>query len=281
MKIATETKNATFLRTWKTLKEDGVENCFFPVKFKELDLNHIDPYQSDLVPDSKYDVMIEAHNNLWYYLREIYFDSNEKRFDLNSKSAKILWCLEQGLNVIVDDLSLTAINKAILAYCSWKLYIGANNTQMIFMDKTIGEARDLMMSIRDSRSIYNCDTEICNMNQVRTTLGNEIRIKAKATTPVNADHIGRSLTSNIVFFSDFSNMKNKDHIMKAFHPIRDLNSPQVIISVDREKDDWYTQKLTMKSLKFENHLFDLSSEQLHEEVNKTTSKMVYITSKED
>lgn len=67
------TKNESFLLTCKELKELGVKCWYFPleIKYPNLGVQNIDPYDPKLSPEDIGKVLVECKNNPWYFFREV------------------------------------------------------------------------------------------------------------------------------------------------------------------------------------------------------------------
>lgn len=65
------TKNKSFLEMHKYLKNIGVKNNKFILAIHNTDLINVDPYDPNLTPIQKIDIIKECMQNIWYYLREV------------------------------------------------------------------------------------------------------------------------------------------------------------------------------------------------------------------
>ena len=68
-----ETKNVSFLLTAKELKTLGIKNWYIclEVKYPQLGVQDLDPWSDKLTPEEIGKILIEAKDNIWYFLREI------------------------------------------------------------------------------------------------------------------------------------------------------------------------------------------------------------------
>lgn len=100
------TKNESFLRTAKLLKQMGIKNYAFMLCLYDPDLANIDVHDlEDNTPENEIlrtKVQIEARRNGWYFLREcirIYEQGGSPvRFRLDRGSCAMAWCFLNGID---------------------------------------------------------------------------------------------------------------------------------------------------------------------------------------
>ena len=66
-----KTKNISFLKVSKKLRDRGVKNNKFMLELKDPTLQGVDPYDPNLTADQKIRIYAECCNNVWYFLREV------------------------------------------------------------------------------------------------------------------------------------------------------------------------------------------------------------------
>ena len=65
------TKNTSFLKIAKILKDKGVQNYAFFLQLYDETLADVDPRDPNLTADQKNRIIIECTKNPWYFLREV------------------------------------------------------------------------------------------------------------------------------------------------------------------------------------------------------------------
>lgn len=66
-----KTKNISFLKMSKYLREKNVKNNKFMLTLYDETLQGIDPYRRDLTVEQQVRIFRECSRNLWYFLREV------------------------------------------------------------------------------------------------------------------------------------------------------------------------------------------------------------------
>ena len=62
------TKNVSFLKVAKILKDKGIKNYAFFLVLYDESLADVDPYDENLTDDQKNRIIIECTKNPWYFL---------------------------------------------------------------------------------------------------------------------------------------------------------------------------------------------------------------------
>lgn len=65
------TKNKSFLRMSKVLRDKGVKNNKFMLTLYDESLVGVDPFSPTLTPAQKVAIYTESCNNIWYFIREV------------------------------------------------------------------------------------------------------------------------------------------------------------------------------------------------------------------
>ena len=100
-----KTKNLSFLKVSKVLREKGIKNNKFMLTLYDEGLQNIDPYSKEVENNSELQVRIykEIFCNVWYYLREIVripADGAEISYELNIANATMVFLKLQNRNII-------------------------------------------------------------------------------------------------------------------------------------------------------------------------------------
>lgn len=210
----TDTKNKSFLKMYKFLRDMGIKNNKFFLALYDKDLAKIDPLTIQR-PDKwiKAKVLRECIVNPWYYLREICtikVPGGTTRYILNRGNLALTYCV---LNNIDTSLMMPRQNgKSIgaAAVFDWLLRFGATNSQILLFNKKQCDASLNLKRItefidpyipywlKDSASVEDKDnSEIFYLSK----RGNEIQVMPSANSADVADKLGRGCTVPI-FWGD-------------------------------------------------------------------------------
>lgn len=66
-----KTKNKSFIKVAKELKDNDIRSYMFPLMIYDKGLIGVDPYDPDLSPGLKSRIVIECKRNMWYFIREV------------------------------------------------------------------------------------------------------------------------------------------------------------------------------------------------------------------
>ena len=96
-----QTRNRSFLEMAETLKKAGIRNNDFFLELLDEGLQGIDPYDKNISDDIKQRILVEAKNNIWYYVREIVMIPRYggcTPFKLNRMVLAKSWCYTNECN---------------------------------------------------------------------------------------------------------------------------------------------------------------------------------------
>jgi len=102
--IHTHSKNTSFLRMYKVLKNNGVENNKFFLKLYDCDLMDVDPHDKKLSKEVKAKIIVEILKNPFYFLREVVripVPGKALKFELNRGTLATIWAILNNFNIIL------------------------------------------------------------------------------------------------------------------------------------------------------------------------------------
>lgn len=206
------TKNNSFLKVYKFLKQKGIKNNAFFLELKDETLLNVDPFDENLTDEQKQRIIIECSRNIYYFLRECVRipGSGINRYELNLGNLAITWSCLNNLNNYCVMPRQCGKTFAVMAVMCWILYFGGKNTEMILfaqqqsnLDNNMGRIK----SIRNELPIYlrfmsNKDRDGSIMDF--KALGNSIIKQAPGRSEESADNRGRGTSKPVMNYDEFA-----------------------------------------------------------------------------
>ena len=100
------TTNLSFLETARELKDLGIKRWYqcLEVKYPQFGVQDLDPYSDDLTPEQIGYLVLEAKNNVWFYMRQIARvpakgAPKPYQFYLHRASHATIWCYIHSIDV--------------------------------------------------------------------------------------------------------------------------------------------------------------------------------------
>lgn len=149
------TKNDSFLLTAQELKTLGIKNYYFmlEVKFPNLGVQDIDPYNPDISPEDIGKVLIECKNNPWYYFREVIRvpvrGSGALPLYLHRACCAAIWCFIHSIDFELVQPRQTYKTTGITAIMSYMVLFEYRNIDIPYMHKTEKRCTDNVGLLRD------------------------------------------------------------------------------------------------------------------------------------
>jgi len=205
------TKNISFIKIWKFLKDEGVKNNKFFLWLNDETLQGVDPYDLNLSPELQLRVQAEVMTNFWYYLREIVKipeSGGFTFFKLSRANLGQMFLMENNIDLI--EILPRQNGKTIGAECryTWVYHYGTINTQMIFSNKQYADSQLNIKRFNDITELLpdylkghlNTKNDTNNLAQIACAKNNN-RIDAMSTARdiISADKLGRGCTVPIVW----------------------------------------------------------------------------------
>lgn len=195
--IHTRTKNLSFIKVFKYLRDKGVKDNKFFLKLYDRDLQNVDPHSSYLTKDQKIKILAECAKNPYYYIREIVripIPGGKTSFELHPGNLAITWAVFNSFDFAVMLPRQRYKTVSIAAALAWVYDFGTTNTHMLFGNKSLGDAKNNLRRFREIRELYPKFIEMAVVNP--SDLNNIESIKSGKTKnkidtigqPLNAEH---------------------------------------------------------------------------------------------
>ena len=155
--IDTKTKNLSFLKMYRYLRDKGVKNNKFFLRLYNVELLGVDPHDPNLTDKQKIMIIDELAKNPFYYIREIArvaAPGGTIRFELHPGNLAIMWAI---LNSI-DQISLLPRQRgktqSIATMLAWVYDFGTVNSHMVFGNKSLQDANNNLKRFKVVRGFY-------------------------------------------------------------------------------------------------------------------------------
>ncbi len=214
-----KTKNKSFIKVAKELKDNDIRSYMFPLMIYDKELIGVDPYDPDLSPSLKSRIVIECKRNMWYFIREVArvpVPGGYVSFELHRGNLAMLFCLWLNLDTAIELPRQHYKTYSAVFYYLWLLLLKAENYEMVFTNKSAGDSiRNLkrLTDLLDNDKKYlppylktplgPNDTN----NQERLTIvstNNTIRVVSPSNSEENADKAGRGMTVPIIWLDEMA-----------------------------------------------------------------------------
>lgn len=208
------TKNVSFLKVAKILKDKGIKNYAFFLVLYDESLADVDPYDENLTDDQKNRIIIECTKNPWYFLREVcrISGSGLVPYNLHLGNLAFTWAVLNNFNTYMVLPRQNGKTTAAAALIYWFTYFGGYNTeQMLFANSNrnlinnMGRVRNIRenlpqyMQLMDKRN----DRDGSEMITFKS-LGNKILKQAPKRSEEGADSVGRGFSTPVVWYDEFA-----------------------------------------------------------------------------
>lgn len=293
-----KTKNISFLKVSKQLKDHGVKNNKFMLVLYDESLVGIDPYSDDLTAEQQIRIYKEICMNRWYYLREIVriptTGSDGIQYELNLGNCAQSYAYWRNLNFITILPRQQGKTIGVICDDSWTMLFGSKNCQIIYLNKQYPDAVEngrrfkniknllpqwLLKIVLDGRNDKDNQDE-----KYISKLKNQILIKPSANSDEQADKLGRGLTSSIIFMDEHSFQNKNSIIYDACVPawktaaenaakngvpygIHLTTTPN---NIDTPSGA-FSKRVTNEACRFSFQMYDMTEEELHEYVDLNSS----------
>jgi L-rhamnose mutarotase len=224
------TKNISFIRMAKFLKDQGIKNYMFFLKLNDPALQGVDPYDPNLSDEMKIRIQVEVMTNFWYYLREVVRipeSGGSTEFLLHRANLGQMFLMEHNIDLI--EVLPRQHGKTIGAVCryTWVYHWGTTNSHMIFSNKQYNDSQlnikrfnditELLPSYLKGHLNPKLDTNnlaaiACDKNN------NKIDAMSTANDIASADKLGRGNTVPIIWYDEFAFLKYNSTIYTAAAP---------------------------------------------------------------
>ena len=228
-----KTKNTSFIKVSKELKDNNIRSYMFPLMIYDQGLIGVDPYDENLSPALKSRIIVECKRNIWYFIREVArvpVPGGHVMFELHRGNLAMLFCLWLNLDTSIELPRQHYKTYSAVFYYLWLLLLKAENYEMVFSNKSNADSirnlkrlTDLLDSTKKYLPTYlrtplgPNDTN----NQERLTivsLNNTIRVVSPSNSQENADKAGRGMTVPIIWLDEMAFIKFCNIMYGAMRP---------------------------------------------------------------
>lgn len=195
------TKNISFIKLFKQLRDEGVKNNKFFLKLYDKTLMNVDPHDEDnLTSDQKARIWNEVKRNPWYYLREVCrvpVAGRNKSFELHKGNLAIAWAKLMNFRFI--GILPRQNYKTVTALCvdTWIYNYATNNTNVVYSNKGAGDAQRNLLTFKGVIEVLPSYLKVTdkkdtdNATFIRTAINNNtIRLAPNPQDPEGADKAG-------------------------------------------------------------------------------------------
>lgn len=281
------TKNKTFLKVCKILKDEGINNFAFPLMIYDKDLIGVDPYSEEVKNNVTLQLKVanEVANNFWYFAREVVRVPNPGAsipFGLHRGNLAMLFCLDCNLNTYVELPRQHYKTYSAVVYYAWVNMYKARNYNMIFTHKAYG---DTVENLRRLKQLLDPDNG-CLPEYLLAPLGkndknnenefiiasnnNRIKVVGPANDVAGADKSGRGSTVPLIWLDEIAFLKYNWIMMGAMIPAfstasqaaKDNGTPYSILltttpsSLDIEEGRYVHDILINQAMEFDEKMYD-------------------------
>ena len=227
-----ETKNKSFLKVSKTLKDRGVKNNKFMLALYDETLQGVDPRSKNLSYAQKLAIFKECSINIWYYIREVVTlptDGAEIPYGLNLGNCTLTYLRERCKNFIIVLPRQHGKTIGEIVFETWNLLFATTNTTTLYLNKAKPDAVKNLKVFKDIKNLLPkwmledfIETPKMDLDnqEMKTIYKNNNTLKALSggSDPDAADKAGRGLTAANIIFDEFAFLKYNDIVYKACLP---------------------------------------------------------------
>ncbi|MGL6099530.1 MAG: hypothetical protein ACRC0G_07880 [Fusobacteriaceae bacterium] len=233
----TSTKNYSFLKMAKILKTLGITNCMFHLKVYDPRVMRIDPRSSNLNVMEQAIVLREVMRNYYYYIREIILIPESGgliSYKLHRGNLALTYCLVNNLNAYQELPRQHGKTIGACAFYSWVYQFATEYSEIMYMNKkhddsklNLKRTKDMLENLPEYirfKDIYDPETgkkkKGSDNREFMENAKNHNRIVTKpaATSPENADGLGRGCTQPCQWYDEFGYVRHNSIIFAAATP---------------------------------------------------------------
>lgn len=199
------TKNISFLKVSKMLRQRKVKNNKFMLELNDPSLVGVDPYSRDLTNAQKVAIYRECCNNLWYFIREVVripADGASISYELNLGNCTLNYIRKDNRNLMLILPRQHGKTLGEVIFEVWNLCFVTKNTNVSYLNKAKGDAIKNLKLFRDvidllprwmlDLFIKDYKNDIDNQeNKLLSKRNNTLKAVSGGSDPDAADKAGR------------------------------------------------------------------------------------------
>lgn len=213
------TKNTSFLKMAKKLKDNGIKNWNFMLVLYDPKLKGVDPHSSVLSLEMQARIQKEVMINFWYYIREVIrinSTAQPVRYELHLGNMAMHYVQLMNLDLILCLPRQHYKTWSALCWYSWIYLYTAKNYTIIFSNKQLNDSQENLKRLMDIiealpsylKSHMNPKNDTDNVNML--ALGennNKIKALSSPKDEKSADKLKISFKINFLFYIKHVNNK--------------------------------------------------------------------------
>lgn len=227
------TKNRSFLQTAQELKTIGIKNWYFmlEVKYPQLGVQDIDPYDPAISKEDIGRVIIECKNNIWYFMREVAkipAKGAPKPYDLclTRASCAATWCYDHNIDFMLCQPRQTWKTTQIMLLCTYAFVFDLKNVDIPFMHikekdtlRNAGMFRDYVCELPSYMNPWYGRQKLPGLKSLKyDEHGTDISILSSADSDVKAKDKMRGMTLFVVSIDEYEYIPYIDSVIAGATP---------------------------------------------------------------
>lgn len=208
------TKNLSFLKVCKMLRDKGVKNNKFMLRLDNPNLQGVDPYSKNLTPKQKVEIYNECCNNVWYFIREVVLlpsAGQNIHYEANLGNLTMTYVKEKNKNFVLILPRQHGKTMGEAVFDVWALCFATTNTNCTYLNKAKGDAVKNIKLFSDIKNLLpkwmldnfindpKADTDNVEY-KVIAKRNNTIKVVSGGTDADSADKAGRGLTTALLVY---------------------------------------------------------------------------------
>lgn len=211
------TKNISFLKVSKLLRERGVKNNKFLLALYDEGLVGVDPYDKNLTQEQMVRIYQECCLNKWYFMREVVRlpqDGANVKYLANIGNITLSYIKGKNKNQIMLLPRQHGKTMGEVIDDVWSLCFVSKNTNIIYLNKGLQDCIKNLKLFRDIKNLlpdwmlnnFILDKKDKDNEEYKLIArrNNTLKVVAPANDPDGADKAGRGLTTSNIVFDEFN-----------------------------------------------------------------------------
>lgn len=289
--VDTKTTNESFLKMAAKYKEAGNPNWGMILALHNPDLQGIDPHDETLDYETKLAIIEEASENIWYFLREVFYIPPKSgtipiRYRANRGNVAIAWLAMNNLDFIHTQPRQTGKSVGMDAINIWLMFLRLFNSEISLITKDSGlREKNIarLKEMRDTLPPYMVATDRRDKNNSEAlsylAKGNHLRTSVAQASESGARKVGRGNTTPIFQIDEAPFISNIEITLASALPggteakeiARDRGEPYFTAITTTagkrdDKDGKYIYSLIEESARWNDNWFKLPDEATLREV---------------
>lgn len=290
-----QTKNISFIKMAKQLRDKHVKNWNFMLALNDSKLQGIDPHDKNLSLEMQGRIHQEVKHNFWYYIREVIkinSTGGAVSYELHLGNMALHYCQLKNLDVIICLPRQHFKTWSNIVWYSWVYLYQAENYTIMFGNKQLADSQENLKRIMDIIEVLpsyltchmNQKNDTDNINMLRLAeRNNTIKAMSSPKDEKSAEKIGRGLNLPIIWFDEMAFLQGNKTIYMAARPALTKASEEAervhqphgitISTTPNNLDDpsgLFCYSMIKKAGKFEFSWYDWTEKQIRDFLDKNS-----------